>query len=221
MLRIICPECNNNNDFSDSDHRPVECAYCFCTFDAASPTVELDDVQAGVVNGIRLIYQQTSAEIIIETDYSVIGRENTGADILRKILYCGSPVISRKHCSLTLINGEYWLKDEGSSNGTFAGIEKQNCTTPQKLSDGTIVYLGREAFMVKLIYQSKPAFTGETKAAPETVQIDEATKEKTSENTSRKVKKYRCNEGCGFETETYVEMCPKCYTCGSLVEITS
>ncbi len=221
MYRIICPECKNNNDFESADNRPAECSYCFCLFDNATPAIEIDTPQRGIVAGIKLIYQKTSAEIRVESDYELLGRDNFGSELLRKILYAGAPVISRKHCSFTLINGDYWLKDEGSSNGTYLGIDKQSCSVPQKLSDGAIVYLGREMFLVKLMYENLPESMPEAQPVPEIVNIDEAMPTTELPEVMPGNKKYRCNEGCGFETETYVEMCPNCYTCGSLVEISS
>ncbi|HOE05934.1 MAG TPA: FHA domain-containing protein [Bacteroidales bacterium] len=221
MMRIVCPECKNNNDFSDIEHRPAECSFCFCVFDASLPAAEITAQPGGVLRGLKLIYQQTGDEIIVESAYCIIGRENTGAELLRKILYCGSPVISRKHCSITVITGEYWLKDEGSSNGTFLGVDKKNCSVPQKLSDGDLFYLGREAFMVKYMYE-KPIETKQPEQQhTDTIPIVEVTNQNGNPNETNKAKKYRCNEGCGFETETYEEVCPKCYTCGSLVEISS
>jgi len=209
MFRIVCPQCSNNNDFNDIAMKPEECPHCFNTFEDNIEITEIGTLQKGSVSGLKLIFQNTAEEILIELPHCILGRENTGNLVFKKILCAGNPVISRKHASLTLINDVYWLKDEDSFNGTFIGPDKKECkTAPLPVENGTLVYFGREAFVAQYIYQTRDKVE----------QIETKTTEEV-EMPEEKPKKYRCNQGCGYETEAYADMCPKCYTFDSLVAI--
>lgn len=206
MYQIICPVCNNPNAFEAIESRPVECSFCFTTFDATLPAVEIATLNVGKLCGLKLVYQQNSESIDIKENSCILGRENTGAKLLSNIIVNGVPVISRKHCSISLIDGKYYLKDEGSVNGTFNGVSKIDCSKDaQIIEDKSIIFLGKEAFLVQ--YQFQESVSVEKQEVP------------PKENDADKPKKYRCNEGCGFESETYLEICSKCMTSNSMVEI--
>lgn len=58
--------------------------------------------------------------------------------------------ISRKHFSIAHRNGAYYLKDEGSSNGTF--VNKSRITEEIQIKNGDIIQIGR----TKLEFSARP-----------------------------------------------------------------
>jgi hypothetical protein len=96
------------------------------------------------------------------------------------------------------------LQDEGSTNGTFFGLDKVNCkSSPQIITDGSLLYLGKEPFLAKFVLKSVDVSRQkkETPAQPSTIS-----------------RKHRCNEPyCGYETENPPDVCPKCRAFKSFV----
>ena len=206
MFQIICPTCTNRNSFETVEKKPAECFFCFTKFDDTVKMEETADEKKSIPYGLKLVCQQNSESIIINGNSCILGREYAGGQLFSKILVNGNPVISRKQCSINFIEGNYYLKDEGSRNGTFYGVSKIDCSgNAQIIENNSIIFLGKEAFLVQFQYD-------ETKAS-ETQQTDTKAEESSTPH------KYRCNEGCGFEAETYYDICPKCMTSNSMVEI--
>jgi pSer/pThr/pTyr-binding forkhead associated (FHA) protein len=206
MYQIICPTCLKPSLFKAIENKPVECSFCFTTFYDSTPFNEVNTESKGKLSGLKLVYQQNSESIFVSGNTCIIGRENIGAALLSGILNNGNPVISRRHCSVTFTDGKYWLKDEGSRNGTYYGVSKIDCSGPaQVIEDNSIIYLGREAFLVQFQYEeTKTSGSQQTAVDPK---------------ETNKPHKFRCNEGCGFESDTYLEICPKCMTSNSMVEV--
>lgn len=199
MYQIICPDCANATKFESLSKRPEECSFCFATFSKDIACQDIED-NRGMLCGLELEYQSTNEKITLKGDFNLLGRQNIGREVLSKILFNGIPVISRKHCSVSLINGKFFLKDEGSTNGTYYSLNKVDCTKEIcEIENGSLIFLGQEAFLAKHIFK----------------------KEEKQESTvaEEKIKRYRCNEGCGYESEKYEEICPNCMTSNSMVEI--
>lgn len=206
MYQIICPQCSNVNNFDSLEKRPVECSFCFTGFTVETPYQEIPNEIKGKLIGLKLIYQQNSESIIIEGDSTVLGREHAGSELFSNILFNQKQVISRKHCSIFRKDDKFYLKDEGSTNGTFYGVNKIDCSKEaREIENNTILFLGREAFLVQFICEEK--------------KVNKEEHVFTNENEAEKTHKYRCKEGCGFETDTYQEICPKCMAINSLVSI--
>lgn len=204
MLKIICPNCSHTILFETPEKKPAECSFCFTAFNDPAEVSEVADENRGKISGLKFIYQQNSESFTVSGDSCIIGREHEGAQLLSGILNNGRPVISRRHCSVTFREDHYWLKDEGSSNGTFYGVNKMDCAhTVQCIEENSIIFLGKEAFLVQYQYEEKII----------------QPQQQEEQQGKKKIHRYRCNEGCGFETDTYVEICPVCSTCNSLVEI--
>lgn len=204
MLQIKCPVCKNIHTFANSSQKPAECQFCFTNFGEDMVPEVVPDVPNLLPIGLKLIYQNTSECIDIKINYTLLGREHLGSELFNNIRCNGKPVISRKHCSISFTDGKFLLKDEGSSNGTFYGVSKIDCKLHVcEIEHNSLIFLGKEAFLAQLVFPEKTKKTGHTTVAE-----------------TPKIKKYRCNQGCGFETETYVDICPKCYTSNSLIEVT-
>jgi rubrerythrin len=190
MLQIICPNCNKENEFPDENQISSECWAC----------------AEGLATGLTLVSRQTNRKIEIPLlPVIILGRENTGADIFRDFRSNGEAVISRRHSSIEYRDGNFYLKDEGSVNGTFYSENKINCRdTPQRIENNGLIFFGKEPFTVKMTFHL----------------IEKQSESKLSSPLEeiRKVKKYRC-KSCGTETEIFSEDCPNCSTFDSLVEI--
>jgi pSer/pThr/pTyr-binding forkhead associated (FHA) protein len=206
MYRIICPGCSNPNNFEIIQNRPLECSFCFTTLSNELSLEEIKDENKGKLIGLKLICQNTSEVLTIEGDSGIIGREHVGAKLLSNITVNQKQVISRKHCSLYRVADNYYLKDEGSTNGTFYGINKTDCSKDaQVIEDNNIIFLGREIFLIQFIYEES--------------QLNENSNKPTTIEPTAKPIKFRCNEGCGYESLAPFEICPKCMTSNSMVEI--
>jgi len=205
MYRIFCPACSNQNNFESLQIKPVECSFCFTVFAPDVQVIEIKEENKGNLIGLKLIFQTTSEEITITGESAILGREYVGADLFSKIIVNQKQVISRKHCSIGRSGNSYVLKDEGSTNGTFYGVNKIDCAKEtQAIEHNSILFLGREAFLVQLIYEEvKQSNTGGYDS---------------SNKKPDKPVKYRCNEGCGYESDTKFDICPKCMTSNSMVE---
>jgi pSer/pThr/pTyr-binding forkhead associated (FHA) protein len=168
--------------------------------------IEIKEENKGKLIGLKLICQSTSEEITIKDESTILGREYVGAELFSKIIVDQKQVISRKHCSILRSGETYVLKDEGSTNGTYYGVNKIDCTKEaQAIEHNSILFLGREAFLVQFIYEEvKQSNTGGYDS---------------SNRKPDKPVKYRCNEGCGHESDTKFDICPKCMTSNSMVEI--
>ena len=62
-------------------------------------------------------------------------------------LFLSEKTVSRKHASLHCENGEYYVSDLGSTNGTFLNGKRLESLKKYKLSQGDIVRFAREEFI--------------------------------------------------------------------------
>lgn len=207
MFEMVCTKCNKTISFENRSDMPDECPYCFADFD---PSMVLSETQneAREVAGLTLIYQIDQQRIEIPASpKTVLGRDSFGAKILSKIFYNGKSVVSRKHCSIEFQENKIYLRDEGSLNGTYYGVNKIDCKgAPQVIENENLIYLGEEPFLAQIRFKAP-------KIVPQ---------EKPSEtlNITKAIKKYRCNESiCGSEYDVFHAVCPNCTTYNSLLEI--
>jgi len=74
-----------------------------------------------------------------------------------------SPMISKRHCALLQRDGKVYIRDFGSTNGTF--VNDQPVKDEQELRDGETLKIGPLVFEVRLI-QEPPAARGATPKPP-------------------------------------------------------
>ena len=147
---------------------PQECPKCFSAVDASATQPSLAcETQTSTNALLHLRYLKTGQCIAIPNGQrSVVGRGAVGAEIIANILQ-----ISREHCVITWQDGAPYVRDLGSSHGTFAGIDKRECLTGERpLENGALLFLGRECFEVLLVPQSAdqaPPATTAASAQPE------------------------------------------------------
>jgi len=158
MYKITCDYCFEDNVFTDPDSRPEVCSNCNSPIDhievrdiSESIDLEQEMNKPRTLDGFTLTYEKTGDKIQIDhNEIIILGRQATGKELLHKI-----PQISREHCKIEFIDGNYVLTDLNSMNGTFLGANRRDCNKHhlQKIKDNDIVYLGREPFQVQLRYK--------------------------------------------------------------------
>jgi len=159
MYKITCDYCFEDNFFSELEMRPVVCANCNSPVNHLEikdldeiPNLEIEGQNKKQLDGLTLISEKTKALIEIpHSEITVLGRQNVGGEVFADI-----PQISREHCKIEYLDGNYVLTDLDSLNGTFIGQAKRDCRKriQVKIKDNDVIYLGKEAFIVRLKYRT-------------------------------------------------------------------
>jgi len=206
MLKILCPNCNKENFFESRSTVPSECSFCFDSFSSSITLTETKEDEREII-GLSITYQITQQRLEISTLHkTILGRENFGANIFSKILFNGKAVVSRKHCSIEFREGNFYLLDEGSLNGTFYGVNKLSCKNfPQVIENKSIFYIGEEAFLAEINYRE----------LKEEVSLNSI---EVNQEEKRMIKLYRCR-GCGSSFENFSDECPNCEKYNTLIPI--
>ena len=197
MYKIVCDFCGTENIFPDPDKRPVHCSNPACqnSLDKLEIIEMVEEPQPdnGTITGVKLIYQKTSQEIILDKQVEkiILGRENSGKEIL-----AGIPQISRSHCSIEFNNNQVLVSDLGSTNGTYIGLgaDKRSCSAPQVLKDNDFLILGREVFLVMFI-----------------IRVDVKEQSPASDIAAGKPKEILCS-ACSCVLAELPCICPECGT---------
>lgn len=90
-------------------------------------------------------------ELCIDKDEYVIGRSREFSDGVVDI----SKAIGRKHCKITKINGEYYVSDLESKNGTSVNGISITANKQVKISDGMQIKIANILFKVKFSCEDK------------------------------------------------------------------
>lgn len=212
MREVLCPSCHRTNQLEVNNAIPDECSYCFEVFpkdaeiaDSGTERAksEMNVPQVGEIDGLVLTYQINEAEIrVAASGRVVLGRKAFGSEILSRILFNGNKVISREHCSIDFRDGAFYIKDEGSRNGTFYSVRKVSCRdVPQLIEPNSIIYLGEEPFFARIVRKEVSSDDWDRAALPESDGAPQA--------AEKNVNRLRCNN-CGHEIEE--NPCPHCDT---------
>jgi hypothetical protein len=204
MFKIVCPNCQKENLFQSKNNTPSECSFCWEQIPQGIQIVEQNENRD--ISGLTIIYQITQQHMEISTLHKVIlGRENFGANVFSQILFNGKPVVSRKHCSLEFKEGNFYLLDEGSLNGTFYGVNKVSCKgSPQIVEDESIFYIGEEAFIAQINYKEE--------------ELNQEEKDVEKKLEEKNVIQFRCR-GCGNNFGNLTDECPDCGKYNSLIPV--
>ena len=208
MYKITCDYCFEDNFFDDEEKRPEICSNCNSPINhleardsSENPDIEKESKKSKRLDGLILIYEKTNSWIEIpHAEIVVLGRQSTGREVLWKI-----PQISREHCKIEYLDGNYVLTDLNSLNGTFLGQNKRDCHKhiQVKIKDNDLIYLGKEPFMVQLKYKT----VSEEEEKPETDIQEEIN-----------VMKFKCR-ACGKIHTLNLLICNACGSYGQVEEL--
>lgn len=159
MYKIVCSYCDEEFLFENLSQKPQEC-HCNTPLshlepqkiNDPSPDTNESDENLRKLAGVVLVYQKTGGGVIqINQAAAILGREGHGADLLAQI-----PQISRSHCMIECVDNQYLVSDLNSTNGTYIGVgnSRIDCkeNPGQLLSEKDLLFLGREPFLVQMIY---------------------------------------------------------------------
>ena len=100
----------------------------------------------GMLVGIKLVAMNISDhfEIAIDGPDVVIGKKQELVDIVIPF----NKMISRRHCRIISVNGDYFIVDEGSANGTFVNGNKLISGEKAPIKRGDVIRLADSDFQV-------------------------------------------------------------------------
>ena len=110
----------------------------------------IEDPNMHTADGVVLIASLESLADSQTESFTVRGENvaiGSQAQNVQIVLEDGS--VSRLHARIRRQDQEYWLFDEGGSDGTYLNYERLGLA-PQKLSDGDVVQFGKVAFRFRL-----------------------------------------------------------------------
>lgn len=98
------------------------------------------------VQSIKLVAMNAPEyfEIVINRDVMVIGRK---AELVDAVIPFSS-TISKKHCKITRNNGNYYITDVGSANGTFVNRVRLGLEQPRQINRGDVIRLSNSDFQI-------------------------------------------------------------------------
>lgn len=100
----------------------------------------------GPINEIDVYVNDEKTNIYQIGDVSRIGRDPAQSDIIISEL-----IVSKLHCTIYSKGGDFFIKDNNSTNGIFIDSEK---ITEQKIDDGQIIHLGKKG-TVKFVFHKR------------------------------------------------------------------
>ena len=120
--------------------------------DAGATMVSAGGMEGTVVSGpppppprprgrLHIVHQGTERDVVLEQPETILGREPTNPVAIK------DPLASRRHAKITIENGEFWIEDLKSLNGTRVNGEvitrhKLANNDQIKIGDATITFTG-------------------------------------------------------------------------------
>src|SRR5579875_2685958 len=107
-------------------------------------------------------------ELPVPAGVSRIGRRPTN-----ELVVPGDAYVSGSHAEIRVENGEAWLTDVGSTNGTFVNGTRLMPNQPQLLENGDEVKIGQTSYRFEWAEPSQPAEAAEDTPEPQEAQPNE------------------------------------------------
>lgn len=101
---------------------------------------------------LKLINRRSSLPYRIQEHYSILSDMTFGRD-RKNTVVLKDPYVSKRHCIIFLDDGEYVLRDENSSNGTY--INGRQIEEDCILTDGDRVQIGLAEFLFVRVNQDE------------------------------------------------------------------
>ncbi len=135
----ICAFCGQPKD-------PVT-GQCACT-PVSPPGLAVQKVSSTVVSTANLALEVVGG-VHSGRQFRVKPPETTlGRDLSRDIIIDWDSTVSRRHATLFLQNGQWWIRDEGSANGTFVNGQR---VTEKPLQIGDHLKLGNTQLVLRSV----------------------------------------------------------------------
>lgn len=150
----VCPECGHRNRVSGVHEFVPFCQSEECRsreIMRAPVEAEVDEVRSAKVQSPRLALMEANSRhtVLVPEEGAVLGkRGDLDSEFLRQFRY-----ISDFHCRIYQRGGEWYLKDLGSTNGTFAHSRGEPVEAYSELSLRTLrsIRLGDVVFEVSVV----------------------------------------------------------------------
>lgn len=107
---------------------------------------QIFDISSNSTCRIVAMNAPTRVEIQITKDEFIIGKKPELVDGVVSF----NKMISRKHCKITRQNGNYYLIDLASANGTFVNGERLQPHTPHLIKNGDIIKMANSDFQIAI-----------------------------------------------------------------------
>lgn len=107
----------------------------------------MEDVMPDPEDGsIRIVAMNAPEdfEILIDKDETLLGKKRELVDAVIPF----NNMISRKHCRISRNNGEFYISDEGSANGTYVNRVRLSPGQRQQIRKGDIIRLADSDFQI-------------------------------------------------------------------------
>lgn len=111
------------------------------------PIVEAKEADAGPrESSIRIVAVNAPRrfELLIDKDETLLGKKRELVDAVIPF----NNMISRRHCRISRNNGEFYISDEGSANGTYVNRVRLSPGQRQRIRKGDIIRLADSDFQI-------------------------------------------------------------------------
>lgn len=138
----ICPNCGAENSIDE-----IMCVRCMADLSNAETVDKSNNgEQTKLERKSKLVLSNNEFKMVFEPDREyILGRDNEGRDYFGKIAY-----VSRKHAKIFFKDGNWYIEDLGSTNGTYVNGKRVENISP--LKEGDTLYLSLSvAFTVNLV----------------------------------------------------------------------
>jgi pSer/pThr/pTyr-binding forkhead associated (FHA) protein len=157
-MTVECPVCRTPNASTET--------YCSdCGFLLGSTPVEVDMPEMREPSA--KLTATDGREFALKTGVNTVGRVDT--DVL-----VPDPTVSRKHAEISFTDGEWWITDAGSTNGTFIDNTQLQANQPKQLVSGAAIKFGAVAmtFSAEEVVTAEAAPVAEAPVAEATVALN-------------------------------------------------
>lgn len=148
--RSVVPKASKNGDGHNGTHAPAQSQHAELAGGQVSGKVSINSLKPAAKPHARLVIEKgrsSGKQFMLSDVEAHIGRWDADGGIFPDVdLDTDDPEakVSRRHARITLTNGQYFLEDLGSTNGTFINRGKRLAPGQrQALCDGDEIIVGK------------------------------------------------------------------------------
>jgi pSer/pThr/pTyr-binding forkhead associated (FHA) protein len=110
-----------------------------------SPNSNQGDIRNSVLE-LEALNAPVPLKLRVNKDQYIIGKNQSEVDGVITF----NSAISRTHCKITKTNGNYWIEDLGSTNGTYIRKVRLQPNKKAPIKNGDIIQLANNDFQVRM-----------------------------------------------------------------------